>query len=73
MIKQIITSLSFFFIFNGALVSSCDAADNWQLGLQDPATPMMEGILNFHNHLMFLVGIGILLLVTWPMRNVIFV
>ena len=60
MIKQIITSLSFFFIFNGALVSSCDAADNWQLGLQDPATPMMEGILNFHNHLMFfLVGIGI--------------
>ena len=31
----------------------CDAAVPWQLGFQDPATPIMEGIINFHNHIMF--------------------
>ena len=30
-----------------------------QLGLEDPAIPVMEGIINFHNHLMvFLVAIA---------------
>jgi len=24
-------------------------AVKWQLGFQDPATPIMEGIINFHN------------------------
>lgn len=38
----------------------CDAAENWQLGIQDPATPVMEGMIYFHNYLMvFLVFIGI--------------
>jgi len=42
----------------------CDAAVPWQLGFQDPATPIMEGIINFHNHIMFfLVIIG--LFVCW--------
>lgn len=37
-----------------------DAAYRWQIGFQDPATPIMEGIINFHNHIMlFLVGIGV--------------
>jgi cytochrome c oxidase subunit 2 len=37
-----------------------DAPKNWQLGFQDPATPIMEGIVDFHNHLMiFIVGIAI--------------
>lgn len=50
----------FIFLINASIISKSDAAENWQLGMQDPATPMMEGILNFHNHLMFfLVGIGI--------------
>jgi len=30
-----------------------DAATNWQLSFSDPATPIMEGIINFHNDLMF--------------------
>jgi hypothetical protein len=30
-----------------------DAAEPWQFGFQDPATPIMEGIINFHNHIMF--------------------
>jgi len=37
-----------------------DAAGPWQLGFQDPATPIMEGIINFHNDLMFfLVALAI--------------
>jgi cytochrome c oxidase subunit 2 len=30
-----------------------DAAAPWQLGFQDPATPVMEGIIDFYNDLMF--------------------
>lgn len=37
----------------------CDAPENWQLNLQDPATPIAEGMLFFHNYLMFfLIAIG---------------
>ena len=32
-----------------------DAAHPWQLGFQDPATPIMEGIIYFNNQLMFLM------------------
>lgn len=32
-----------------------DAAEPWQLGFQDPATPIMEGIIEFHNNLMFFI------------------
>ena len=30
----------------------CDAPEPWQLGIQDPATPIIEGMLHFHNYLM---------------------
>jgi cytochrome c oxidase subunit 2 len=44
--------LSFFFCFS-------DAAEPWQLGLQDPATPVVEGMIFFHDYLMFfLIVIG---------------
>jgi len=37
-----------------------DASTPWQLGFQDPATPVMEGVINFHNDLMILVvGVGV--------------
>ena len=39
-----------------------DAPVPWQLGFQDPATPIMEGIINFHNYLMIyivLVAVGV--------------
>jgi cytochrome c oxidase subunit 2 len=42
----------FFNLFN---VLQADAPVAWQLGLQDPATPVMEGIINFHNDLMVLL------------------
>ncbi|CAM9259061.1 unnamed protein product [Discosporangium mesarthrocarpum] len=37
------------------LVGDMDAAHPWQLGFQDPATPIMEGIISFNNQLMFLM------------------
>lgn len=48
----------------------CDAAEPWQLGLQDPATPVMEGIINFHNHLMFFM-VFIAMFVFWMLSRVI--
>lgn len=33
----------------------CDIAYPWQIFFQDPATPMMEGIIKFHDSLMFLI------------------
>jgi len=39
------------------------AAEAWQIGFQSPATPLMEGIINFHNHIMFFMfGVGIFVL-----------
>jgi len=40
-----------------------DAPEPWQFGFQDPATPIMEGIINFHNHIMFfltVIGIAVM-------------
>lgn len=46
-----------FFLFNFTLM---DAPNAWQIGFQDPASPIMEGIVDFHNHLMvFIVPITI--------------
>ena len=41
-----------------------EAAEPWQLSFQDPATPTMEGIINFHHDLMFFI-IVISLFVSW--------
>lgn len=41
-----------------------DASEPWQLGFQDPATPIAEGIVTFHHDLMFFIVV-ILVFVTW--------
>lgn len=44
-------------------VAQCDIPVAWQMGLQDPATPTMEGMIFFHNYLMFfLIVIGTLVI-----------
>jgi cytochrome c oxidase subunit 2 len=43
---------------------TCDAPDFFQLKLQDPATSIMEGLLDFNKHLLFVVVV-IVLLVAW--------
>ncbi|MBN8156991.1 hypothetical protein J0J30_23630, partial [Vibrio vulnificus] len=45
-------------------IAPCDAADPWQLGSQDPATPMMQGIIDLHHDIFFFLII-ILVFVLW--------
>jgi quinol-cytochrome oxidoreductase complex cytochrome b subunit len=54
----------------------CDASVDWQFGFQEPATPTAEGILDFHDYLVFfciliciLVFFCILILVFLPLIN----
>ena len=42
----------------------CDAAVPWQFGIQDPATPVAEGIIRFHHDLMAIL-IWIVFFVGW--------
>lgn len=52
------------FAKENAAVANADVAEKWQLDFQDPATPVMEGIVNLHHDLaFFLVIIGVS--VTW--------
>jgi cytochrome c oxidase subunit 2 len=44
-------------------------AEPWQLGFQDPATPVMEGIIHFHNDLMFALVL-IVVFVSWMLARV---
>nr|WOA02285.1 cytochrome c oxidase subunit II [Gloiopeltis furcata] len=55
--------LAFLFSFFSN-VAMADAAENWQLGFQDPATPIMEGIINLHHDLMFFICV-ISVFVSW--------
>lgn len=49
----------FFYGFFMLHINGCASID-WQIGLQDSLTPVMDAIIHFHSHLMFfLVGIGI--------------
>nr|YP_010620077.1 cytochrome c oxidase subunit 2 [Pterosiphonia complanata]WAX04090.1 cytochrome c oxidase subunit 2 [Pterosiphonia complanata] len=48
-------------LFNNNL---CDIPEAWQVGFQDPATPIMEGIINLHHDLMFFICV-ISIFVTW--------
>lgn len=46
----------------------CDTSESWQYSFQDPATPIMEGIINLHHDLMFFLII-ILIFVTWMLTR----
>jgi cytochrome c oxidase subunit 2 len=46
----------------------CDIAEQWQTGIQDPATPALEGMLNFYNYLIIfciIIGIVIFFFLYW--------
>lgn len=59
------------FFLNQKFFSFSDVAENWQIGLQDPATPVMEGIINFHHDLMFFL-VGIVVFVCWVLARCVF-
>lgn len=58
----------FFKLFS---ISLCDASIDWQFGIQEPATPSAEGILYFHNYIMFFL-IVICILVFWLLYRILF-
>ena len=49
----------------------CDSAKPWQYGYQDPATPIIRGIIHLHNNIIFYLII-ILCLVCWLLFRAIF-
>ena len=42
------------------LIDKCiflsDSPVKWQMGFQESAVPTMEGIINFHNHIMIVIS-----------------
>ena len=58
-------------IFNISFLLICDAPDFWQLRLQDPASSIMEGILLFNKHLLFIITM-IVVLTGWLLFNTIY-
>lgn len=44
-------------------ITLLDAPVNWQIGFQDPATAVMEGIINFHHDLFFFLVIVLIFVV----------
>ena len=54
----------YFLIFFYPNFSLADSPQDWQLGFQDPATPIMEGIINLHHDLMFFICV-ISIFVSW--------
>ena len=49
---------------NFTRLGKMDATGPWQLSFSDPATPIMEGIINFHNDLMFFI-VAVTIFVLW--------
>ena len=47
--------LNFFYIIKNQKIALLDAAETWAVSFQDPATPVMEGIIHFHNDIMFFI------------------
>ena len=48
------------FLTKNFLITFCDAPEAWQMNIQDPATPIVEGMIFFHNYLMFfIIAIGV--------------
>jgi cytochrome c oxidase subunit 2 len=54
----------FFNFLSDSNYAFMDAPAPWQLTFHDPATPIMEGIINFHNDLMFFI-VAISIFVLW--------
>jgi cytochrome c oxidase subunit 2 len=59
------------FIINRESISYCDAPAAWQLGFQEAATPIMEGIISLHNDIMCII-VFITIFVSWMLARVIY-
>ena len=48
-----------------------DAPESWQMGFQDPATPVMQGIIDLHHDIMFFMFV-ILVFVLWMLSRTLY-
>jgi len=60
-----------YFNLSSSFLLICDAPDFWQLRLQDPASSIMEGILLFNKHLLFII-VMIVVLTGWLLFTTIY-
>ena len=61
----------FFFISKISFTAFGDAPEAWQLGFQDPATPVMQGIIDLHHDIAFFLLV-ILIFVIWMLARTAF-
>ena len=62
--KSPLNSVNSFFILN-------DAPEPWQIGFQDEASPIMEGIVELHDSILFYL-IVILVLISWMIASIMY-
>jgi cytochrome c oxidase subunit 2 len=61
-------NLVIFLLFLTPIFSFADAPESWQLSFQDPATPVMQGIIDLHHDVVFFL-IVILVFVMWMLAR----
>jgi len=59
-----------FLVWSPITTSFCDAAEPWAFSFQESASPIAEGIVDFHDHLFYFL-ILILVAVTWVMTLIV--
>lgn len=59
------------FIYFLILLSYCDSPEPWQIDFQDPASPVMQGIIEFHHDLFFFLII-VVGFVFWLLFKILF-
>jgi cytochrome c oxidase subunit 2 len=55
MLKSLMNIFSIMLANVAVSIAFCDWPKNWQLSFQDPASPIMEGIINLHHDIFFLL------------------
>ena len=69
------TMKNFFFLLTiyilSPVISLADAPEAWQLGFQDPATPVMQGIIDLHHDIFFFM-IVVAVFVLWMLARTLY-
>ena len=71
--KNLFKNFSFIFMLKilFPIVILADAPEAWQLGFQDPATPVMQGIIDLHNDIFFFM-IVVAVFVLWMLARTLY-
>ena len=71
MMTAFFSSIIFIFAYGSTKNLEADAAQPWQYGIQDPATPVAEGIIHFHHELMFIL-VFVVVFVSWMLGRAVY-